>query len=138
MKKQVLFIIGLLVSTSALAAPTGHQVCKDASGRSDIQLTVATYALSGDTSILKLNGNEFGFEVGAGEGTGTLSTLMKAFCLCEPKLGLPVGEVKWDITQGDANDFSAINLTIIDQDKKAETVSLTCAPADHTAGSEQN
>jgi hypothetical protein len=137
MKKQALVIIGLLVSsTSAFAAPTGHQVCKNVENK--VELVVATYAISGDPSILKIDGEEYGFEVGAGEGIGKFSTLIRSFCQCPPKLGFTAGEVKWNITQGDLNDFQSVDLTIIKEDKTEATIQMTCAPLDNKSGSEQD
>ncbi|MGZ3773442.1 MAG: hypothetical protein ACXVCY_17760 [Pseudobdellovibrionaceae bacterium] len=131
--KKVIFALALL-PTLSLAAPSGQSLCQDATGK--YQFTIGTYAAAGDGGTLKVGNQSFGVNVEAGEGEGDLVELMQVFCMCEPKEGAKVAVVKWDVTQGDRSEPTAVKMIITG--KKVTELNMICKALDYKPGNEQN
>lgn len=136
--KMFLMALTLLPAVS-FAAPSGHQVCKDAEKK--FEFVFGTYALYGDDGTLTADNQTFRISALAGQGFGELSQKIEVFCLCEAPKGPKIADVKWDVTSGDEGNPKAIHMTIkrpVDGSVKVTEVDMTCEPKDFTPGNEQN
>ncbi len=136
--KSLLLALMFLPAVS-FAAPTGHQICRDANKK--FEFVFGTYALSGDDGTLKISGQEFLVSAQPGEGYGDLTQKIEVFCLCEAPKGPKVGDVKWDVTSGDASNPASIHMTIkrlVSGKEKVTNIDMACEVLDYKPGNEQD